>query len=91
LGIIQIPNPTYATTITAAFQAALQANIAHHGIVPNNPNPIRTSVNLSPQQFIAITVNIPPTIDALVFAHLMREFFRVLELEFSVKSSEKIL
>jgi hypothetical protein len=32
-----------------------------------------------------------PTIDALAFAHLTGEFFRVLELEFSIKSFEKIL
>ncbi len=49
LGITQIPNPTYATAIAIAFQAALQAVIAHHGTVPNNPNPVRTSGNLSPQ------------------------------------------
>jgi len=34
LGVTQIPNPAYATTIATASQAA----IAHHGIVPNNPN-----------------------------------------------------
>ncbi len=35
--------------------------------------------------------NIPPTIDALVFVDLVGEFFRVLQLEFVVKSFEKIL
>jgi hypothetical protein len=76
-GIIQIPNPTYA--------------IAHHGTVPNNPDSIPTLINLSPQQFIGIIANNPPTINAPTFANLMREFFRVLELEFPVKSSKKHL
>jgi len=58
--------------------------------VPNNPNLVPTSINLSPQQLIIATINIPSTIDALTFADLMGEFFRVLELEFPVKSSEKI-
>jgi hypothetical protein len=35
-GVTQIPNLTYATTITTASQVALQAAITHHGIVPNN-------------------------------------------------------
>jgi hypothetical protein len=48
LGVTQIPNLAYATTITIAFQATLQATIAHHGTVPNNPNPVPTSINLSP-------------------------------------------
>jgi hypothetical protein len=59
--------------------------------MPNNPDPIPTSVNLSPQQLIASTTNIPPTTDVLTFADPVREFFRVLELEFLVKSFEKIL
>jgi hypothetical protein len=59
--------------------------------VPNNPNPLPTLVNLSSQQLIVLTTNIPPTIDAPAFVDLMREFFRVLELEFLVKSFEKIL
>jgi hypothetical protein len=58
LGITHTPNPTYATTITS--QAALQAAIAHHGIVPNNPNLVPTSVNLSPQQLITAIINIIP-------------------------------
>jgi hypothetical protein len=91
LGITQIPNPAYATTIATSFQATLQATIAHHGIMPNNPDPIPTLVNLSPQQLIGATGNIPPTIDVATFADLVGEFFRVLELEFPVKSSEKIL
>jgi hypothetical protein len=69
----------------------LQAAIAHHGTVPNNPDPVPTSINLSPQQLIAATANIPPTINAAAFVDPVREFFRVLELEFPVKSSEKIL
>jgi len=47
LGITQIPNPTYATTITTASQATLQAAIAHHGTMPNNPDLVPTSINLS--------------------------------------------
>jgi hypothetical protein len=50
-----------------------------------------TLVNLSLQQLIVIIANIPPTIDALTFADPVGEFFQVFELEFLVKSSEKIL
>jgi hypothetical protein len=67
LGIIQIPNPAYTTTIAITFQATLQIAIAHHGTMPNNPNPVPTSVNLSPQQLIATIANILPTINAKVF------------------------
>jgi hypothetical protein len=49
LGVTQIPNPAYAIAIATAFQAALQVAIAHHGTMPNNPDPVPTSVNLSPQ------------------------------------------
>jgi hypothetical protein len=87
LGITQIPNPAYATAIATASEAA----ITHHWTMPNNPNPVPTLVNLSLQQFIVATANIPPTIDALAFADPMGEFFRVPELEFLVKSSEKNL
>jgi ABC-type uncharacterized transport system involved in gliding motility auxiliary subunit len=59
--------------------------------VPNNLDPVLTSVNLSLQQLIVVIANIPPTIDALAFADPVGEFFRVLELEFKVKSSLKIL
>ncbi len=90
LGITEIPNLAYATTIAIASQATLQAAIAHHGTVPNNPNPVPTSVNLTPQQLIATTTNIPPTIDAPAFADPTGEFFRGLELEFPIKNSEKI-
>jgi hypothetical protein len=75
LGVTQIPNPTYATIITTASQAALQAAIAHHGTMPNNPDPVPTLINFSPQQLIATTVNILPTIDALAFADPVGEFF----------------
>ncbi len=91
LGVTQAPNLAYAIAIATAFQAALQAAIAHHGTVPNNPDPVPTSVNISPQQFIVVIANIPPTTDAPAFVDLMGEFFRILELEFPVKSSEKIL
>jgi hypothetical protein len=59
--------------------------------MPNNPNLVPISINLSPQQFIVTTTNIPPSINAPAFADPVGEFFRVLELEFLVKSSEKIL
>jgi hypothetical protein len=91
LGVIQIPNPTYAIAITTSSQAALQVVITHHGIMPNNLDSVPTLVNISPQQFIATIVNIPPTIDAPAFVNPMGEFFSILELEFSFKSSEKIL
>ncbi len=55
LGVTQIPNPFYATTITTTCQVALQAAIANHGTMPNNPDLIPTSINFSPQQFITIT------------------------------------
>jgi len=75
LGVTQIPNPTYATAIAIAFQVALQTAIAHHGIVSNNLNLVPTSINFFPQQLIATTANIPPTIDALAFVDPMGEFF----------------
>ncbi len=59
--------------------------------MPNNQDLVPTSVNLSPQQLIITTANIPPTIDAPAFANAVGEFFWVLELKFIVKSSEKIL
>jgi hypothetical protein len=64
---------------------------AHHGTVPNNPDLILTSINFSPQQFIVVIANIPPTINAPAFADQMGEFFQILELEFPVKSYEKNL
>jgi len=91
LGVIQIPNPTYAIAITTSSQVALQVIIAHHGTMPNNPNSLPILVNIFPQQLIATIANIPPTIDAPAFANPMGEFFWILELEFLVKSSEKIL
>jgi len=91
LGITLIPNPVYVPAIATAFQAALQIAITHHGTVPNNPDPVPTLVNLSPQQLIVAIANIFPTIDAPAFANLVRELFRVFELEFLIKSSEKIL
>ncbi len=86
LGVTQIPNLAYAIAIATASQAA----IAHHGAVSNNPDPVPTSVNLSPQQLIVATTNIPPTTAAPTFINPVGEFFQILELEFPVKSSEKI-
>jgi hypothetical protein len=91
LSITQIPNLVYATTIATTSQAALQATIAHHGIVPNNLDLVPTSINLSPQHLIIATINILSIIDAPTFANPVWEFFRVLELEFPIKSSENFL
>ncbi len=91
LGVTQAPNPAYTIAIATASQVALQAAIAHHGTVPNNPDPVPTSVNLSPQQLIVAIANIPPNTNALAFVDPVGEFFRIIELEFLVKSSEKIL
>ncbi len=93
MGITQIPNPAYAIAIAIAItsQATLQAAIAHHGIVPNNPDLIPILVNFSRQQFIIATANIPPTIDAPTFADPMGEFFRIFELKFLVNSSKFFL
>jgi len=59
--------------------------------VPNNPDSIPTSINLSLQQLIVTTTNISPTINAQAFTNPVGEFIRVFELEFPIKSSEKIL
>jgi hypothetical protein len=91
LGVTQFPNPTYAKTIATTFQATLQTAIAHHETMPNNLDPVPISVNLSPQQLITTIANIPPTIDAPTFTNLVGKFFRILELEFLIKSSKKNL
>ncbi len=91
LGITQILDLAYAIVIATTSQVALQVAIAHHGTMPNNPNSVPTSVNLSPQQLIATTANNLPTIDAPTFADPVESFFQVLELEFLVKSFEKKL
>jgi hypothetical protein len=91
LGVTQIPNLTYATAIATAFQVALQIPIAHHGTMLNNINSVPTPINFSSQQLIVITPSIPPTIDAPAFVDPMGEFFQILELEFLVKSSRKIV
>jgi hypothetical protein len=39
--------------------------------MPNNPNLIATSINISTQQLIAVTANNLPTIDAPTFADLV--------------------
>jgi hypothetical protein len=43
--------------------------------MPNNPDPVPTSMNIFPQQLIIATVNIPPTIDAPTFVDPMGELF----------------
>jgi hypothetical protein len=47
--------------------------------MPNNLDSVPILVNLSPQQLIVATANIPPTIDATAFADPLGEFFRVFE------------
>ncbi len=91
MGITQIPNLAYATTIATAFRTTLKVASTPHGTMPNNPNLIPTSINLSFQQFIIATTNIPPTIDALAFTNPMGEFFQVIDLEFLIKSFKKKL
>ncbi len=59
--------------------------------MPNNLDSVPTLINLSLQQLIVVIANIPPTINALAFVDPVKEFFRVFELEFLVKSLEKIL
>ncbi len=54
LGVTQIPNLAYTTTMATTSQVALQATIAHHGTMPNNLDPIPTLVNLSLQQFMLL-------------------------------------
>jgi hypothetical protein len=80
LGVTQIPNPVYAIAIAIAFQAGLQAIIAQHRTMPNNPDLVLISVNLSLQQLIVVIANILTTIDAVAFADRMGELFQVLEL-----------
>jgi hypothetical protein len=43
--------------------------------MPNNPDLVPTLVNISPQQFIVATTNIPPTIDAQAFINPVGECF----------------
>jgi len=49
LGVTQILNPAYATTIAIASQATLQAAITHHGTMPNNPLLVFIAINISLQ------------------------------------------
>jgi hypothetical protein len=87
LGITQIPNPTYATSIATTFQVT----ITHHRIEPNNPYMVPTSIKKIPEQLIVTIANIPPTIDAPTFVDHVGEFFRILELEFPIKIFEQIM
>jgi hypothetical protein len=43
--------------------------------MPNNPNSVPILVNLSLQQFIVATANIPPTIDAPTVVDPVGELF----------------
>jgi hypothetical protein len=71
LGVTQIPNPSYATTIAIAFQAKLQAAITHHWTMPNNLDSVPILVNLCSQQLIVVIANNPTMIDAPAFAQLV--------------------
>jgi hypothetical protein len=42
--------------------------------MPNNLDPVPISINISPQQLIDATANIPPNIDAPTFADPVGEF-----------------
>jgi len=75
LGITEMPNPPYAITIAIASQTTLQVTIAHHGTMPNNPDPVPTAIDLSPQQFIVATTNILLIINAPTFVDPVGEFF----------------
>jgi hypothetical protein len=46
--------------------------------MPNNLDLVPTLVNISPQQLIAITAHIPPTIDAPAFLIQWRNSFEFL-------------
>jgi len=59
--------------------------------VPNNPNSVPTSVHFSLRQLIVVTANIPLSNNAPTFVDPVGEFFRVLKLEFSVKSLKNFL
>jgi hypothetical protein len=56
--------------------------------MPNNLDPVPISVNISPQQLIVVTANIILTINAPAFTNSVGEFFQVLKLKFSIKSSK---
>jgi hypothetical protein len=89
LGVTQAPNLAYAIAIATTSQAELQAAIAHHGTVPNNLDPVPTSVNLSLQQLIATTTKIPPTTDVLAFVDLVGDSFEFLSWNFQSKVLKK--
>jgi hypothetical protein len=65
--------------------------ITAHRSIPDNPALIPTSVALTPQQLATATANVPHTINAPASADPVGEFFAIPEIEFPVKSSEKIL
>jgi hypothetical protein len=85
LGVTQIFNPAYAIAIATTAQVALQATIAHHETITNNPDLVSISINLSLQQFITTTTNIPPTIDAQAFADLVGISFEFLNWNFRLR------
>jgi len=88
-GVMQIPNPAYATTIATTSQATLQATITHNGIVRNNPDLIPISINFSPQQLIVVIINIPPTINAPAFAIQLGNSFEFSSWDFWLRVLKK--
>jgi hypothetical protein len=82
LGVTQIPNPVYATTIVIAFQAALQAAIAHHGTMSNNPDLVPTSITfLLNNSLLLLQTFLPPSMHQL-FLIQWRNLFEFLSYNF---------
>jgi hypothetical protein len=77
LGVTQIPNPAYAIAIAIASQAALQIAIAHHGTMPNNPNPEPTSILLLNNSLLLPQIFFPPLMHQLLLIQ-WRSFFKFL-------------
>jgi len=67
LDVTQAPNPAYVIAITTASQVALQATLAHHETMLNNPDPVPTLVNLSPQHSLMLLQTfLPPLMRQLL-------------------------
>jgi hypothetical protein len=58
--------------------------------MPNNPDPVPTSVNLFPQQLIVATPNIPITINAPAFVDPVGNSFEFLSWNFQLRVLKKI-
>jgi hypothetical protein len=73
LGVTQIPNLAYATTIATTFQAHYKLPLHIMGLCLSKSSTYFSILFFS--QLIVITTNIPPTIDVLTFANPVGEFF----------------